>query len=269
MPTKFIDIEKVIRNKNPRLLKTLPRFIISYLKRIIHQDEINEVIKVSEHLEGPEFIKNVLNIMGIRYKVFGMKNIPDKGRFIFAANHPLGGLDGLVFIQEVGKLFPNVKFPVNDLLLNIKNLNNIFLPINKHGVQAKESAKLIEEAYASDVQILYFPAGLCSRKQKGEIKDLEWKKNFVAKAIKHKRDIIPVHFSGRNSNFFYNLANFREFIGIKSNFEMVYLPDEMFKQKGKSLTMTYGKPISFQTLSNSELSAQEWSDRLRNLVHDM
>jgi len=269
MPTKFIDIEKVIRNRSPRLLKALPRFVISYLKRIIHQDEINELIKVSEHLEGHEFIRNVLNIMGIRYKVFGMENVPDKGRFIFAANHPLGGLDGLVFIQEVGKLFPDVKFPVNDLLLNIKNLNNIFLPINKHGVQAKESAKLIEEAYASDVQILYFPAGLCSRKQKGEIKDLEWKKNFVTKAIKHRRDIIPVHFSGRNSNFFYNLANFREFIGIKSNFEMVYLPDEMFKQKGKSLIMTYGKPISFQTLSNSGISVQEWSDRLRDLVHNM
>jgi len=264
-----IDIEKVISNKNPRLLKTLPGFLIRYLKKIIHQDEINTFLKESGHLTGLEFVRAVLLFMKIEYKVHGLKNVPVNGRFIFASNHPLGGLDGLVFISEVGKIFPDIRFPVNDLLLNISNLDDIFLPVNKHGSQNREAAMRIEEAYASGAQILYFPAGLCSRKKRGIIKDLEWKKNFIVKAIKHKRDIIPVHFSGRNSNFFYSLANIRVMAGIKSNFEMIYLPDEMFKQKGKLLIMTYGKPISYQSFMNSGLSPQEWADKLREQVHQM
>ena len=266
---KYIDIEKVISSKNPQLFKSLPRFLIRYLKKIIHQEDINALLKESGHLTGLEFVKAVLSFMKIEYKVFGLENIPKKGRFVFASNHPLGGLDGLVFITEVGKIFPDVRFPVNDLLLNISNLDNIFLPVNKHGGQNREAVRQIEEAYASDAQILYFPAGLCSRKKRGIIKDLEWQKNFVAKSIKHERGIIPVHFSGKNSNFFYSLANLRVMVGIKSNFEMIYLPNEMFKQKGKPITMTYGQPISFQNLVNSGLSPKEWAEKLREKVHQM
>ena len=145
----------------------------------------------------------------------------------------------------------------------------MFLPLNLHGKQATESSRMIEEAYASSAQILYFPAGLCSRKQGGKIKDLEWKKNFLVKAIKHNRDIIPVHFSGKNSNFFYNLANIRKFTGIKANIEMLYLPDEMVKQKGKDIVISFGNPILHKTIVESNLTPQEWSDKLRELVHNM
>lgn len=265
----FIDIENTLKSKNPGLSKGIPKFVISYIKRIVHQDDLNDIILTAKDKEGFDFIKHSLDYMNISYEVKGVENVPKKGRFIFAANHPLGGLDGLIFTLEVGKIYPNLKFPVNDLLLNVTALNSLFLPINKHGTQAKETAKLVEDAYASDDQILYFPAGLCSRKQKGKIVDLEWKKNFISKAIKHKRDIIPVHFSGKNSNFFYNLANIRTSLGIKSNFEMVYLPDEMFKQSGKKLSMTFGKPISYMEIKESGLSVQEWSDRLKALVYQL
>ena len=265
----LLDIDKTLKSKNPGLAKAIPRFIISYIKKIIHQDEMNDIIATGEDKKGLDFIKHTLDYMNISYEVKGIDNVPKEGKYIFAANHPLGGLDGLIFTFEVGKIFPNVKFPVNDLLLNITPLNNIFLPINKHGKQAREAAKSVDDAYASDAQILYFPAGLCSRKQKGRIMDLEWKKNFITKAIKHKRDIIPVHFSGKNSNFFYNLANVRTTLGIKFNFEMIYLPGEAFKQEDKSLTMTFGKPISYKEIKESGLSAQEWSDRLRALVYQI
>jgi putative hemolysin len=265
----FIDVEKAIQNKNPKLLKVMPGFLIAYLKRIIRQDDLNALLKEHGHLKGLEFIQGALQYMNITYQAHGTENIPRKGRFVFASNHPLGGLDGLVFILEVGKIFPDLKFPVNDLLMNVTNLDNVFLPVNKHGSQAKEAARQIEEAYASDAQILYFPAGLCSRKRKGEIKDLEWKKSFISKAIQHERDIIPVHFEGRNSNFFYNLANFRVMLGIKSNFEMVYLPNEMFKQTGKNIVMTFGKPVSYKTIRDSDLSHQEWANRLREQIHRM
>ena len=206
--------------------------------------------------------------MKLSYKVFGRENIPVKGRYIFVSNHPLGGLDGLVFIYELSKYFPDIKFPVNDILTNIENLSGIFLPVNKHGAQGKDAARRIEEAYSSDSQILYFPAGLCSRKKRGVIKDLQWHKSFISKAIQHKRDIVPAYFSGRNSNFFYNLSNIRKFLGIKANIEMLYLADEMFRQKDKEILLVFGKTIPWETFDKTR-SAPEWADWVKSKSYEL
>lgn len=265
---KFIDLEEVIRKKNPRLLKVLPGFLIRFLKRIIYQDEINEVIRNNKPKYGLDFIAGIVKDFGTRVEVDGFENIPETGRFIFAGNHPLGGLDGIVLMNEVGKKHPNLKFIVNDLLLNLKNLEILFVPVNKHGRQSTEYARRIEETYQSDNQILYFPAGLCSRKIKGKIVDLTWHKSFIVKAVQHKRDVIPVYVEGRNTNFFYNLANFRKFMGIKANIEMVFLVGEMFKQKKKLIRVTFGKPIPYTTFDSSK-SPSDWALEVRNLVYSM
>lgn len=258
-PSLLVDVRGVIRSKNPSLERVIPAFVINYLKRIIHQDDINDIIRDHGHLKDAEFIRATLETMQIKYQVFGSENIPSSGRYIFASNHPLGGLDGLVFMDELSKYFSDIKFPVNDILMNLKNLSGIFLPVNKHGGQAKEAIRLLDKTYASDCQILYFPAGLCSRKKKGVIRDLKWHKSFISKAVQHKRDIVPCFFSGRNSSFFYNLANLRTGLGIKSNFEMLYLPDEMFSQKGKEISLVFGKPIPWQTFDDKK-SPSEWAE---------
>jgi putative hemolysin len=263
-----IDVGEVLKSKNPSLAKVVPAFLINYLKRIIHQDEINELLRRYGHLRDAEFIKAALDFFEIKYQVYGKENIPEKGRYFFVSNHPLGGLDGLVFMNEISKYFVNIKFPVNDILMNIENLSGIFLPINKHGGQAKDAIRDLEESYASDCQILYFPAGLCSRKKKGVIKDLTWHKSFISKAIQHKRDIVPAFFSGRNSNFFYNLANLRTSLGIKSNFEMLYLPDEMFSQKGKRISLVFGKTIPWQTFDSSK-SLPEWAEWVKKRSYEL
>jgi 1-acyl-sn-glycerol-3-phosphate acyltransferase len=260
---QLIDVEKVLRDKNPSLAKMIPGFLIRYLKRIIHQDELNEFLKESGHLKDEELIMAGLKFMNISYTVTGRENIPVEGRYIFVSNHPLGGLDGLVFIYELSRYFEKIKFPVNDILLNIENLNGIFLPVNKHGSQGRKAARMIEEAYASDCQVLYFPAGLCSRKKNGIIKDLVWHKSFITKAVSHKRDIVPAYFSGRNSNFFYNLSNFRNLIGLKANIEMLYLPDEMFRQKGKEIHLVFGKPIPWSVFDRSK-TPHEWAEWVKS-----
>jgi 1-acyl-sn-glycerol-3-phosphate acyltransferase len=265
---KTIDVQAVLRSKNPRLEKIIPFFVINYLKRIVHQDELNDFLNNWGHLKDARFIGAALEYFKISYKVLGKENIPAGGRYIFASNHPLGGLDGLVFMYELSKYFSNIKFPVNDILLNIENLSGIFLPVNKHGAQAKEAAKALDEAYASECQILYFPAGLCSRKKHGVIKDLQWHKSFITKAIQHKRDIVPAFFSGRNSSFFYNLSNFRNFLGIGVNIEMVYLPDEMFRQRGKDITLVFGKSIPWQTFDHSK-SPAEWAGWVKSKSYDL
>jgi 1-acyl-sn-glycerol-3-phosphate acyltransferase len=264
----LIDVEKVLKSKNPALGRSLPSFIINYLKKIVHQEELNEFLKLYGHLKNAELIYAGLQHFKIRYKVTGSENIPQDGRYIFVSNHPLGGLDGLVFIYEISRYFSEIKFPVNDILTNIENLNGIFLPVNKHGSQGRDAARMIEEAYSSDCQILYFPAGLCSRKKGGKIKDLKWHKSFITKAIIHKRDIIPAYFSGRNSDFFYNLSNIRNFLRIKANIEMLYLADEMFKQIDKEIHLVFGPRIHWETFDKSR-SPVEWADWVRTRSYEL
>ena len=263
-----IDVRKVLYSKNPTLAKTIPGFVINYLKRIVHQNDLNEFLEKWGHLRDSELIEAGLKHFHIKFIVSGSENIPEKGRYIFVSNHPLGGLDGLVFIYELSKHYHDIKFPVNDILTNIENLSGIFLPVNKHGAQAKEAAILIEQAYASDCQILYFPAGLCSRKKRGVIKDLQWHKSFISKSIQHKRNIVPAFFSGRNSNFFYNLANFRKFLGLKANIEMLYLADEMFKQKDNEISLVFGKPIQWETFDKTR-SAPEWAEWVKSKSYEL
>lgn len=267
-PAKLIDIDKVFEEKNPELKKIIPKFLIKYLKRITHQDEINEFIVNNSHIFGIEYAEAIVKNFGARYIINGEENIPKEGRFVFAANHPLGGMDGMVFVAAVGKFFSQLKFPVNDILMNLKNLNSIFLPVNKHGGHPKEAARLIDEAYASDAQILMFPAGLVSRRKKGIIRDLEWKKTFVTKAKQHKRSIIPVHISGENTNFFYSLANWRKRLGIKANIEMLYLADELYQQYNKTIVITFGKPIPSEKL-NDGTAPYDWAQKIREEVYSL
>jgi len=263
-----INIREIFKKKNPKVAQMLPGFIYQYIERIVHQQEINDAIPIIGDKYGLDYVKAVVDYFHINIKVNGKENIPTKGRNIFAANHPLGGLDGTVITHTIGKIHPELHFLVNDLLMNFENVDPIFIPVNKHGKQSLEYVKRIEEVYKSDKQVLSFPAGLCSRKIKGEIVDLEWKKSFVSKAIQHKRNIVPIHVDGRNSNFFYNLSNFRTTLGIKTNFEMFYLADEMFKQKNKTITLTFGKPIPYSHFDKS-FHPKEWAQKVKNYIYEL
>ena len=263
-----LDVEKILADKNQKIHRVLPGFVIRYLKRIAHQDGINDILRNFANLRGAAFNDAALGYMGITYRAHGVENLPKGGRNIFVSNHPLGGLDGMVFMSELTKHFPAIKFPVNDILLYIENYGDIFLPVNKVGTFGRDAAKLMDEAYASDYQLLNFPAGICSRKIKGVITDLPWQKSFIVKAVQHQRDIVPCYFAGRNSSFFYNLANFRTFIGLKMNLEMLYLVDEMFRQNGKDIDVYFGNPIPWQTFDKSR-KPQEWADMVREKTYNL
>lgn len=264
----FVDVDEAFKKKNPRIYKFMPAFVINYIKRIIHQDDLNELLWKYRDLYGLEFVKEVLVFLGIKYTVINEENLPTSGRHIYVANHPLGGLDGMVLMDTVGKNFPEIRSISNDLLLSLENMRSLFLPVNKHGRQTVEYFKILEKEFDSDAQILNFPAGICSRKIRGQITDLEWKKSFIKKAIQHKRDIVPIYFEGKNSNFFYRLANLRKFFGIKANLEMFFLADEMFKQKGKQITMKVGKIIPYTSLDSSK-THQEWANYIKNIVYQL
>jgi putative hemolysin len=263
-----IDVDAVLEAKNPKLARRLPRFVKSYLKRIVHQDTINKFLEESKGKQGIEFVEATIKFLDLKVEIEGFENLPDSGRYIFAANHPLGGLESLVLMSTVNKKFKDFKFVVNDILMFLKPLAVLFLPINKHGSQSRESLTLINEYYASDYQILYFPAGLVSRKIKGKVQDLAWQKSFVNKAVEFKRDIVPIFIEGRNSNFFYNLSRFRKFLGIKANIEMLYLADEMMKQRGKTIKIVFGEVFPYTNIDKSK-NTTEWAAYFRNLVYSL
>lgn len=261
-----INIRKVFADKNPALARRLPGFLYRWLERTIHQEEFNHLLTYAADKKGVSFLDEAIAFFDLHVHTIGLEHITNDRRYIFASNHPLGGLDGVVLIDVISKKFGNIKAPVNDILMNVENIKEFFIPVNKHGKQDRNTAIETEEIFGSDKQILTFPAGLCSRKIKGEIVDLQWKKSFITKAIQYQRDIVPVYFDGRNSNFFYNLSNFRKKIGLKANIEMLYLPDEMFKQKGKELHIYFGKPISYKTFDNSR-TPEQWADFVKSIVY--
>lgn len=264
---KTLDIKKVFQSKSPRIFKWISGFIFSYLRKKIHQDQINDFLFRNKDKTGLDFVDAVIDEIGIKYKVIGVENIPATGKFTLASNHALGGADGLGIMQMIGKIRKDFTFLTNDILLLLPNLTNLFTPVNKHGSNI-DNMKFINEAFASNNLLLIFPAGLVSRKIKGEIKDLVWKASFVSRSVKNQRDIIPMHVEGKNSDFFYGLANWRKRLGIKANLEMFLLPDELFKQKEKSVTFTIGKPIPW-TLFSNDISFRNWARIIRDYVYEL
>jgi len=279
IPEKLINLEAVFASKNPYLLKFIPAFFMNYLKRLVHQDAINGYIYNHRDKSGLPFIKAILKEFGVniitRIKGERQEQLQEKlsalllgRRLIIASNHPLGGLDGLALMDQIGLVRSDLVFPVNDLLMNVPGLRPVFIPINKHG-RNTENARIIEETFASGKVILYFPAGLVSRKfRKGIIRDLEWKNTFIKKAKKHQRDVLPVFISGRNTDRFYNLANLRKKFGIKANIEMFFLVDEMMKQKGKTINIIFGDIIPWNTFDQSR-SDQQWAQYVKQRVYEL
>ncbi len=268
MQEKFIDIEKVIKSKNPKLLKWLPKFLLNYLKKTVHQEEINQVLEENKNKFDYEFAKDIIERFNVQVNTYGTENIPTTGGYIFASNHPLGGIDALALVTIMEPFRKDMQFVVNDILLNLKNLSGLFVGVNKHGNNTKDSLTKVDELFASDKAIFVFPAGLVSRKKKGLIADLEWKKTFITRAKKHQKSIVPVYVGGSLSNFFYHLSNLRLALGIKANIEMLYLADETFKQKHKTIDIVFGEPIPADTFNKTK-SDSEWAKWMENKVHSM
>lgn len=268
MSKKFIDIEKAILSKNPKLLKWMPGFVLNYIKRVTHEKWLNSVLTKHLELKGLDFVNALIHEFEIEVELIGEVNIPVEGGFILAANHPLGGIDGIALMHAIGRIRPDIRFLVNDLLMSFDNFQPIFVPVNTLGKNSLNASLRIEEAYANKHPVLIFPAGLVSRKQEGKVKDLTWKKSFISKSKKYHLDVLPCHIGGKNSEFFYNLANWRKKFGVKANVEMFWLVDEMYKQRGKKVVITVGNPVSYQNF-NSEKSDAKWAEDIKDLVYKL
>ncbi len=262
-----IDLENIIKSKNPKILKWVPKFIINWFKRFIHQEYINEILRIGKGKTGTDFIEVIFKELNITVKSVNVENIPKTGGCIIAANHPLGGLDGLALMVAVSKVREDFLFLANDILMNIKPLKDNFLAVNRTGKPDRKSLELIKEGYESGKVIVIFPSGFVSRKFNGVVMDLNWQKSVIKKSLEHKLPIIPTFISGSNSNRFYRISQFRKIFRIKVNLEMLTLPDEMFKQRGKTIEMTFGNSVTPDNFGYSTM----WEDaqKLKDYVYQL
>jgi len=265
---KFIDISRLIKSKNPRLLKWLPNFVINYLKRILHQKEINDFLKEHKDKKNLEFCDEVMKYFNITIQVNGIENIPKTGPVILVMNHPLGGMDGIAFISGIMRYRSDLKFIVNDLLMNVDNLKDLFVGVNKHGKNKVSVRAQIKEAFDSEHALCIFPAGLVSRKNKGRVEDLEWKKTFVTYARSLDRKVVPIFIDGRLSPFFYRLYRVRKFLRIKANIEMLYLSNELFKQRDQKFSFYVGSPVQGSTY-HADLPEFKAAQEYKKLVYSL
>ncbi len=261
-----IDIEAVLKSKAPQASRWVPKPVIAYLRRIVHEREINEILARCWNLPPQPFIRAVFDYMRIDYTVEGLDRLNPKGRYLFASNHPFGGMDGLMLADKLIDRFGDVRVVVNDLLMNIAPLEPLWVPVNKHGAQCAEYARRFDEAFYGELPVLTFPAGLCSRRSRGVVADTEWKTSFVKRAYASQREIVPVFVEGRLSNFFYRLSNLRKMLGIRFNIEMIYLADEMFRQRGRSFRIRTGDPIPMGELQECS-SLREQADYVRTKAY--
>ncbi len=269
---KTVDIEKVLRGKMGKKARWVPRFAINWLRRIAHEDQVNEFLWRARDLTGTPWLEDCLDYLQVKVEVEGMENLPSKddGRlYTFVSNHPMGGIDGVALGSVIGRHYDDrFRYLVNDLLMNLPGLAPLCIPINKTGKQSRSFPAMVEAGFQSDSHMLMFPAGLCSRRRNGEIRDLQWKKTFISKSVEYQRDVVPIFFGGRNSNFFYRLSNVSDRLVKKVNIAMLFLVDEMFKNTGNTFPVKIGKPIPWQTFDKSK-SPAEWAEYVKNAVYEL
>ncbi|MBF1571122.1 MAG: glycerol acyltransferase [Prevotella sp.] len=269
---KTIDIDKILRDKMGAKAKFVPSFAVNWLKRILHEDEVNQFLWDSRGLSGTEWLTECVRYLDMTLQIEGLENLPDKddGKlYTFVSNHPLGGQDGVALGSIIGKHYDGrFRYLVNDLLLNLPGLKPVSIGINKTGKQSRDFPHMVEAGFKSDNHILMFPAGLNSRKINGKIHDLEWKKTFITKSVEYQRDVVPIFFGGRNSDRFYRIARFSDKYVKKVNIAMLFLVDEMYRNVGKTFRVAIGKPIPWQTFDKSRTS-MEWAKYVEDMVYEL
>lgn len=266
---QLINIEEILERQNNKFVKNLPFFIVNYLKKVIRQEELNDIIMHSYKKEDADFFAKNLEYMNISVQTENEHLMPQTGKYIFVANHSLGGIDGLAIIVTLARKYPKIKALVNEILMSVKNAQNIFLPVNVFGSNSVEKKKLIEKAYAdSQTQIMTFPSGEVARKIKGKLDDGPWHRSFIRNAVLHQRNIIPIFVDAQNSKKFYFVSGLRRNLKIKPNLELFLLPQELIKQKGKTVKLIFGQQIPYTMFDDTKTDAQ-WAAEVKKIVYDL
>lgn len=240
-----IDIAQILYERSGKRVPSVAAFLLS---RMIHQSQLNSILDAGRGLTPEAFVKHVLGSLNISYSITRTGELNPTGRYVFVANHPLGGPDGLVLADVIADMLGTVGVVANDMLAQIDPLAPLFIPVNKYGRQSTTTSAVYDAAMQSSKPILTFPAGFCSRITDGRVTDTEWKPRFVRDAVRYDRRIVPVYVDGTLSKRFYALYRCRRVIGLKTNIELLLLVDEMFRLGNSNLKIVIGQPVDASSL---------------------
>lgn len=265
---KYIDIKRVLAGSGSKMLSSLPDFITRIIAVIICEEQMNRIMNKYRDKIGKEFLPAVIDELQVKIEVTGIENLPENGRCFFVANHPFGILDGLILTRIITRKYGSVKAIANEAFLYVPQLRPFIAAVNVFDGSSRDYLQALEEVYRQDEPISHFPSGEVSRRYHGKFQDCDWQKSFITKSISSRRDVVPIRFEGRNSNLFLFIYIFRNLFGIKANIELILLPRELFRKKGKTVRVIIGKPIPWQTFDKTH-SHFEWAQRVKGVVYSM
>ena len=232
--------------------------LAALLMELMKINQVNELFAQAQPKQGPEFVDAILEGCGIdiEFDERELKNLPADGSFIAIANHPYGGIEGMVLLKILCMARPDSKLMANFLLKKIPNLSDYFVAVNPfENVEHSSSIsglKTTLELLANGTPIGIFPAGEVStfKIDKKEVTDRMWHP-VVGKIIaKAKVPVVPIYFHGNNGLLF-NLLSL-----IHPALRTAKLPSELFNKHGHTIKLRIGKPINVQEIPDYNNSAK-------------
>ena len=265
----MFSVDTVLSEKLPAFTKKHPvisRSLGSVLKYLLHEFEFRQFEARCPYLEGFDFVEQVLEYFAFDYRVFDrdIGRIPQTGRVVMVANHPIGSLDGLALLKMMGEYRKDVKVVANDMLYAIKPLKSLLLPVNNLGNRTpKDHIKAIHTHLKSEGAVIIFPAGEVSRMSPSGIKDGVWDKGFLRFAKATQSPVLPLHVNGRNSIFFYALSI------LSKPLSGLWLIREMFKQASQHVDVRVGHAVYPEQIEALGLTIQAEAKLFRKIVYKL
>ena len=253
--SKIFSIDKIIDEKKIYFYKKLPNFIQNFIKSLLYEKEVNELLFLYKDEPPKQFFTKIIDHLQISINLDYKYKLDQNKRYIFVCNHPTGILDGIVILKTLSENF-DCRIIANDIISNLHNLDKILLPIDWIGSMSKKQALKIIETLESNKQLILFPAGEVSKITSFKIQDNKWNNFFIKKAKQYNRDIVPIYISGHNSIWFYLIYIIRYSFRIKFNLEMFLLIHELFNKQKHTINLKFGNPISFQSLKNKNINKE-------------
>ncbi|MDN3474979.1 lysophospholipid acyltransferase family protein [Pseudoalteromonas sp. APC 3355] len=262
----MISVDKVIAANLPQLenspkVKGLVKKGLGYL---LHEQEFITFGNTYPHLQGLEFVEQVLDELNFdtRYKPKQIEHIPNEGKLVIVANHPIGSLDALALIKVLSTVRQDLKVVANRMLMSVSAMHSLLLPVdNLSGMSKKQELSNIQNHLKGGGALLIFPAGEVSRLGPTGIKDCKWNSGFLRMAKKANCPILPIFIKAKNSPLFYGTSM------IYKPLASLLLVTEMFKQRKKSLEFEIGASIPPESYLIENLKDKEIVNLIRKQLY--
>ena len=266
----MLNLERTIESRFPQWFQghraRLTRPLVRSLAKVSRLDEIDGFLRDHAHLRGFAFVDAGLQWLDCRWLVDHVERerVPQTGRVVIVANHPMGAVDALALLGLVGSVRRDVKIVANDFLNVFEGLSDLLIPLRiLGGKPTAESLRAVDAALAAEQAVIIFPAGEVSRLGLRGVADSRWRKGFLKFAEKAAAPVLPVHLRGRNSALFYGLASLYSPLGT------ALLPREVFARRGRRIEIRIGMPRPVAQLMQAAGHTDGALALVRKTVHEL